>query len=219
MCNASPAGSARSAGGPTRPDTTVVGSMPGTGASPDSAMPAVSHSAVYWTTKKKVGIRDMHTLGASGRAPPSSSSSRICTGAVLILVSTGTGLILRPAGHGSWPKYTPRRFIDHNTPPRSPVIFMADGPHRSVACQPLVGRQRWPAPAWIPASAARRLGMGQHFRAAADPAADVDHRRADDPVVPLANARSCTGCRRTRPCTCTPADTSTWSPTPPSWGP
>jgi poly(3-hydroxyalkanoate) depolymerase len=103
------------------PDTTVVRfDAPGTGASPDSAMPYGFPylAAVLGRLLKKVGIRDMvDVLGLSwgGALAQQFAFQHPHRCRRLILVSTGTGLMMVPGRPRVLAKMvTPRRFIDHN---------------------------------------------------------------------------------------------------------
>jgi poly(3-hydroxyalkanoate) depolymerase len=103
------------------PDTTVVRfDVPGTGASPDSAMPYGFPylAAVLGRLLKKVGIRDMvDVLGVSwgGALAQQFAFQHPHRCRRLILVSTGTGLMMVPGRPRVLAKMvTPRRFIDHN---------------------------------------------------------------------------------------------------------
>ncbi len=101
------------------PDTTVVRfDVPGTGASPDSPMPYGFPylAAVLGRLLKKVGIRDMvDVLGLSwgGALAQQFAFQHPHRCRRLILVSTGTGLMMVPGRPRVLAKMvTPRRFID-----------------------------------------------------------------------------------------------------------
>ncbi|HEX7428303.1 MAG TPA: alpha/beta fold hydrolase [Mycobacterium sp.] len=103
------------------PDTTVVRfDVPGTGGSPDSPLPYGFPylAAVLGRLLKKVGIRDtpVDVLGVSWGGALAQQfafqNPRRCRR--LILVSTGTGLIMVPGRPAVLAKMvTPRRFLDH----------------------------------------------------------------------------------------------------------
>jgi poly(3-hydroxyalkanoate) depolymerase len=102
------------------PDTTVVRfDVPGTGASPDSPMPYGFPylAAVIGRLLKKVGIRDrVDVLGVSwgGALAQQFAFQHPHRCRRLILVSTGTGLMMVPGRPRVLAKMvTPRRFIDH----------------------------------------------------------------------------------------------------------
>lgn len=102
------------------PDTTVVRfDVPGTGASPDSPMPYGFPylAAVLGRLLKKVGIRDtVDMLGLSwgGALAQQFALQYPHRCRRLILVSTGTGLMMVPGRPRVLAKMvTPRRFIDH----------------------------------------------------------------------------------------------------------
>ncbi len=102
------------------PDTTVVGfDVPGTGGSPDSPLPyGFPYLAALGRLLQKVGITGhVDVLGLSWGGALAQQfafqNPRRCRR--LILVSTGTGLIMIPG----WPAMlakmlTPRRFLDHH---------------------------------------------------------------------------------------------------------
>jgi poly(3-hydroxyalkanoate) depolymerase len=103
------------------PDTTVVRfDAPGTGGSPDSALPYGFPylAAVLGRLLRKVGIDGpVDVLGLSWGGALAQQfafqNPRRCRR--LILVSTGTGAIMVPGGPGILAKMvTPRRFLDHD---------------------------------------------------------------------------------------------------------
>jgi pimeloyl-ACP methyl ester carboxylesterase len=113
----------------------------------------------------------------------------------LILVSTGTGIIMVPGRPSVLAKMlTPRRFLDHEYAASiaGDLYGGTSAPtrcHQAVVRPPADGR----LPRWISASAAGRSGVDKHLCLAAGPATDWQRTLVvaglDDPVVPLANAR------------------------------
>ncbi|RDI61291.1 alpha/beta fold hydrolase [Nocardia pseudobrasiliensis] len=180
------------------PDTTVVRlDVPGTGGSPDSPLPYGFPylAAVLARLLRKLGLRDqVDVLGFSWGGALAQQFAfqypRRCR--TLILVATGTGLVMVPGRPRALLKMlTPRRFLDHEYAARiAGELYGGSARDNPILVQLLLDRQLM---------AGSRIGYLHQLLAGAVwtslPALPLIRQPTlliagtDDPIIPLANVR------------------------------
>jgi poly(3-hydroxyalkanoate) depolymerase len=207
-------------------DTTVVRfDVPGTGGSPGSPVPYGFPylAAVMGRLLRRLGLRgQVDVLGFSwgGALAQQFAFQNPVRCRRLILAATATGAVMVPGKPSVLAKMlNRRRFLDHD--------------HVAAIAGDLYGGAARADPSEVKRLFDRQLTAGartgyvyQLFAGSvwtsvfALPLIRQDTlivAGTDDPIIPSPTPGSWPRCCRTRPCTCIPAGTRTWSPMPPSW--